>query len=290
MLNKGISTPIAIGIILILAIAVGSFTYLQYGEMWRETEDISEAKLLEKEDCKECEENFVSWCQECKSLGWPKGNQDSPLLSSNLTECLIECFDKDLPYTNCCDDKKNLCEEFGVKVEENITDNNDNYSVMEVEVTDCGKAKKSLYKDGIIVITSGMIDEVSDDALKCFSESLLSQECIGTSIEIEHCFTNSSTGEQEISKYKYTIFSKEDRCYIKGEYLDSTVPQFEYNKNDILACPKDLSKTSEDYEKHNVSLEDVPVTFTAHFLSDLHTYHQGVKTGFIENKECFIVY
>ena len=48
-LNKGISTPIAIGIVLILVILVGSFTWWQYGEMWRETSELPGIELSEKE-------------------------------------------------------------------------------------------------------------------------------------------------------------------------------------------------------------------------------------------------
>jgi len=50
-LNKGISTPIAIGIILFLVILVGGFTWLQYGEMWRERDELPELELPEKEKC-----------------------------------------------------------------------------------------------------------------------------------------------------------------------------------------------------------------------------------------------
>ena len=49
-LNKGISTPIAIGIILILVILVGGFTWLQYGRMWRERDELPEIKIPEKEE------------------------------------------------------------------------------------------------------------------------------------------------------------------------------------------------------------------------------------------------
>jgi len=48
-LNKGISTPIAIGIVLILVVLVGGFTWLQYGEIWREVSELPEVELPEKE-------------------------------------------------------------------------------------------------------------------------------------------------------------------------------------------------------------------------------------------------
>ena len=51
-LNKGISTPIAIGIILILVVLVGGFTWWQYGEMWRGETELPEIELPEKEEGK----------------------------------------------------------------------------------------------------------------------------------------------------------------------------------------------------------------------------------------------
>ena len=48
-LNKGISTPIAIGIVLILVIIVGTFTWLQYGEIRKEETDIPEVEIPEDE-------------------------------------------------------------------------------------------------------------------------------------------------------------------------------------------------------------------------------------------------
>ena len=52
-LNKGISTPIAIGIVLILVILVGSFTWLKYGEIRRETDELPEVELPKKEEVKD---------------------------------------------------------------------------------------------------------------------------------------------------------------------------------------------------------------------------------------------
>src|SRR4030042_4964492 len=96
-LNKGISTPIAIGIILILVIIVGSFTWWQYGEIRKKESNVSEVQIPEKK-CEECKEKVISWCRECESLNWPTGIQGSPILSPY--GCLIECFDKELPKTN----------------------------------------------------------------------------------------------------------------------------------------------------------------------------------------------
>jgi len=49
-LNKGISTPIAIGIILILVILVGGFTWWQYSEIRKDEADIPEIDISEKEE------------------------------------------------------------------------------------------------------------------------------------------------------------------------------------------------------------------------------------------------
>jgi len=54
MLNKGISTPIAIAIILILALTVASFTYWQYGELDGEGIEMPEIERPAKLDSKEC--------------------------------------------------------------------------------------------------------------------------------------------------------------------------------------------------------------------------------------------
>ena len=118
------SPPIAIGIIIaitfILIILVGGFIWQQYEEReGRETRkeeaESPEINIPEKEKCEGCKEKTVSWCQECKSLGWPRGNQDSPILQTTGAVCLIECFNKELPYTAYCYESKDLCKEFGVK-------------------------------------------------------------------------------------------------------------------------------------------------------------------------------
>lgn len=48
-LNKGISTPIAIGIVLILAIIVGGFTWWQYSEIKKEEAQLPEMELIKEE-------------------------------------------------------------------------------------------------------------------------------------------------------------------------------------------------------------------------------------------------
>lgn len=53
--NKGISAPIAIGIILVLAVLVGGFTIWQYSEMQKEETTIPEIEVSKKEtDVKSC--------------------------------------------------------------------------------------------------------------------------------------------------------------------------------------------------------------------------------------------
>jgi len=52
-LNRGISTPIAIGIILILVIIVGGFTWWQYAEIRKSETNIPEVQIPEKKEVKD---------------------------------------------------------------------------------------------------------------------------------------------------------------------------------------------------------------------------------------------
>jgi|GEM_PF-4048001 len=52
-MNKKISTPLAIGIILILVIIVGGFTWWQYSEIEKEEAEVSEVQTPEKEEVKD---------------------------------------------------------------------------------------------------------------------------------------------------------------------------------------------------------------------------------------------
>lgn len=52
--NKGISTPIAIAIVLILVVLVGGFTWLQYRKMWREAPTLIE-ECNQDSDCQDKE-------------------------------------------------------------------------------------------------------------------------------------------------------------------------------------------------------------------------------------------
>lgn len=56
--NKGIPKFITIGIILILVILVGGFTWWQYSEILKKETDLSEAEILEKEKLKD---GTVDW-------------------------------------------------------------------------------------------------------------------------------------------------------------------------------------------------------------------------------------
>jgi len=65
--------------------------------------------------CEVCKKDFIAWCENCRSLGWPLGIAGSPILSSKTAMCLMDCFLlKPLPKTNYCYDKRNLCENFGI--------------------------------------------------------------------------------------------------------------------------------------------------------------------------------
>jgi hypothetical protein len=80
-LNKGISTPIAIGIILILVVAVGGFTWLQYGEMWREASELPEIELPEKEKIEDETADWKTYYTEKFSFKysdniWQSGDKD----------------------------------------------------------------------------------------------------------------------------------------------------------------------------------------------------------------------
>ena len=63
-LNKGISTPIAIGIILVLAIIVGAVDYWQFSEIKDLKVAVTEFKIPEKE-------GMITDFEECANKGYP---------------------------------------------------------------------------------------------------------------------------------------------------------------------------------------------------------------------------
>ena len=69
-LKKGISTPIAIGIILVLAVLVGGFTLWQYSEMWREEGEFPKIEIPEKEE-ETAEESSIVKCSNLKFEDYP---------------------------------------------------------------------------------------------------------------------------------------------------------------------------------------------------------------------------
>jgi len=54
-LNKGISTPVALSIILILAIIVGGFIWWEHGKMWKQGIELPEIIIPEKKETKRSE-------------------------------------------------------------------------------------------------------------------------------------------------------------------------------------------------------------------------------------------
>jgi hypothetical protein len=95
-------------IVIILIIIFGGIFYFSLS--WR----IKTIPVFSNK-CEVCKKDFISWCENCRSLGWPLGIAGSPILPTKTAICLIDCFlYKPLPKTNYCYDKRNLCEDFGV--------------------------------------------------------------------------------------------------------------------------------------------------------------------------------
>ncbi len=70
--------------------------------------------------CEDCKTKFISWCENCRSLGWPTGSNNSPILSDIETYiCLKDCFGVIFPKTEYCDNAKQTCENFGVEAKTN---------------------------------------------------------------------------------------------------------------------------------------------------------------------------
>lgn len=89
-LNKGISTPVAMGIILILAISIGGFTWWQYLEVEKEKTNVSEVQIPEKEEVEDETANWNTYEGKIEgtsntyfSLKYPNNWQIETILSEN---------------------------------------------------------------------------------------------------------------------------------------------------------------------------------------------------------------
>ena len=92
-------------IIVILAFFVGGGIF-GYRYWWQPREEIKN----------ECKKEFISWCENCRSLNWPLGIAGSPILPTKTVKCLGDYFLKSpLPKTNYCYDTRNLCKDFGIE-------------------------------------------------------------------------------------------------------------------------------------------------------------------------------
>jgi len=97
MLNRAISTPIAIIIILILVILVGGFTWLQYGEMWRETTELPEVELPDKGDFEEPEETTLepkncNYLIEGKNITLEDGYSELEIVPGSASKIITQYF------------------------------------------------------------------------------------------------------------------------------------------------------------------------------------------------------
>lgn len=100
-LNRGISTPLAIGIILILAVIVGVFALWQYGEIKREEIEVPEISFPEEEEEPKTivTELFGSACEtleDCDSFHCPVPDSDYPECSylkecDEICKCILFC-------------------------------------------------------------------------------------------------------------------------------------------------------------------------------------------------------
>lgn len=70
-------------------------------------------------ECADCKLKFISWCENCLSLGWPPGERgkETPVLPVDMHSCMKKCFNAKFPKTTYCDAVQNICRNFGVKSE-----------------------------------------------------------------------------------------------------------------------------------------------------------------------------
>jgi hypothetical protein len=65
--------------------------------------------------CLECKTKFVSWCEKCRSAGWPNSIEPS---FPDIYSCMKKCSNIDFPKTVYCNWAKAICKDFGVGEEE----------------------------------------------------------------------------------------------------------------------------------------------------------------------------
>jgi hypothetical protein len=111
-LTKGKTNWKYILIVLILAVIVGG------GILWWLTLPIPPPwQPPPSAGCSECKLKFISWCENCRSLGWPLELKESQLLPGDIKQCLEKCFRIISPKTASCGAMKKNCKNFGVLVE-----------------------------------------------------------------------------------------------------------------------------------------------------------------------------
>ena len=160
-------------------------------------------------------------------------------------------------------------------------------SVSDLNLVDCGVAQDSVYKEtGRAALFRGMSDSIQDDALSCFGEYLLSDDCVGATLVLTQYidyFDRNAT-----SKYRFSIFEKEDVCYIKSQFLETTRPDLESNTHLVISCPRNLSERYDDFERLGLDPFVVINTFTDLVLNDLRAYHIGIRIGFNRDGSCIV--
>lgn len=88
--------------IIIIVIIFISGAVLAYQYWW----------MPRQEQCEDCKLKFISYCEECRSLGWTYNIRESP--DFDLHNCMHDCFWEQFPKTVTCGWIKSMCIEFGV--------------------------------------------------------------------------------------------------------------------------------------------------------------------------------
>lgn len=99
-LNRGISTPLAIGLILILVVIVGGFTVWQYGKIQREKIEVPEINMPEEEQPKttvgELSGPACETIEDCESFNCPAADPEYPECDyqkecDEICQCVLFC-------------------------------------------------------------------------------------------------------------------------------------------------------------------------------------------------------